>query len=85
MQSWFKLNDISYMMINGITKTDSIQTNERNRLLYSRIDFTTLKKFRSQNFYNMIKHDGRLPDGHPNEIGHQRIADTLYEWILEKK
>lgn len=84
MQSYFKLNNIDYMMVSAITEVDPKfyqQSDIRN--LINCIDINKYKNFDEINFNAIIFPDGMQPDGHPNEIGHQKIADTLKDWILE--
>jgi lysophospholipase L1-like esterase len=83
-QSYFQINRLNYMMVNSIIPLSLINTRTKNiENIYQKINKRQFKNFDKINF-NVIIQDGKFEDGHPNEIGHQRIADTLYKWLKEK-
>lgn len=85
IQSYFQLNRLQYMMVNSIIDTELVKIrNKTAENIYQKIDKNKFKNFEKINFPAIIK-DGKFADGHPNEIGHQRIADTLYEWLKEER
>lgn len=84
-QSYFALNRVDYMMVNSIINPDLIKIRNKNiEKIYQKINKKPFKNFETENF-NAIIDNGKFSDGHPNEIGHQRIADTLYKWLNEKE
>ena len=80
-QAWLEKKDISYAMVNGFA-TLSIEDQE-TRWYYNQLNQKNLINFTTITF-NVIVKDEKLFDGHPNEIGHQRIANKLYENLQVK-
>lgn len=84
IQSYCKLHDIDYVMLNGITTVDRKLLDMPDiKNLISKIDLTKYKKFDKINLNLLLTAHGRLPDGHPNESGHIKIAETVTKWIEE--
>lgn len=81
-QTWLEKKEINYAMVNGLT---TLRVNDQEtKWYYEQLDKKYLINFTSMNFNTIIQEDGKLSDGHPNEIGHQRIANTLYKWMKEE-
>ena len=84
IQSWLEKKEIDYIMVNGICLFNRNHLNDdETKYYYDIINGKNLINFENTDFTVIIQ-DGKLPDGHPNKIGHQRIADKLYEWIFQK-
>jgi len=82
-QAWFEQNNISYMMVSGITTVNRRVILESDTESICNKISHNYKNFENINFNVIIREDGKLPDGHPNELGHQLIANTLKDWIKE--
>ena len=81
-QAWFETKNINYMMLNGLTNLDADLYYEENKFLFENINHKKYKNFNNYNFMRIINTDGRQSDGHPNEVGHERIADQIYKWLV---
>jgi lysophospholipase L1-like esterase len=83
-QTWLESNNISYIMVNSIIEINPLILEKLDpQNIHKKINFDQYINFDSCNFNSIIHPDGKLLDGHPNELGHQRIADTIYNWIIK--
>lgn len=80
-QAWLEKKEIHYAMVNSLSALS--MNDPESKQYYKQLNQKNLIDFAYINF-NVIIGDGKLSDGHPNEIGHQRIANRLFEKIMKE-
>lgn len=70
--AWLEINNINYLLF------DALPINH-----YKELNFSNYLWNGNRNMCDII-YPHQLPDGHPDEIGHQKMADELYKIILDK-
>jgi hypothetical protein len=70
--AWLELQQVEYFLF------DALPLNRYNSIKNNRYLWAN-----SKNMCDII-YPNQLPDGHPNAIGHEMMAETLYKIILDK-
>lgn len=70
--AWLEINNLDYLLF------DALPINH-----YKDLNFSNYMWNGNRNMCDII-YPHQLPDGHPNEIGHQKMADELHKIILDK-
>jgi len=70
--TWLNCNNVNYLLFDALPINHYTQESFPNYLWYG-----------EKNMCDII-YPHQLPDGHPNEIGHQLMAEELYKIVLDK-
>lgn len=83
LQSFFKLHNQPYMMFQThLTQYWNELWSERDQDLLKHVDLTHFVGWPIQGLCEWFGDAPRGPHGHPLEVGHERIADKVYEYIM---
>lgn len=82
LQSFLKQCNIQYRFVNTFDNLDQMQTlNHQAHDLINMIDTVNFVGWPDQQMVEMMADAPKGPGGHPLELGHQRIAEKIYETL----
>jgi hypothetical protein len=84
-QNYLESNNIDYLFFNALPllHPKNLINDILIKNLLKQINYDNYLWFYTKNMCNII-YPNQLPDGHPNAIGHEMMAETLYKIILDK-
>jgi hypothetical protein len=82
LQTFFKYHNHPYLMLQShVTQQMNTEFDQRDEFLKSQIDQSTFIGWPYEGIVEWIGDCPRGPQGHPLELGHQRITEKIYEHI----